>query len=558
MSQSVAVFYKRDGFDTDGTRLLGRHAAGEGFLKALIRYGTAEPMYCYTSQRQEFDEFCDRVRPWLTRSRSIDWLSDRQPQLLAQAGTFYRPDAAIVDLAWQRRFLDQRGYSICGLTHTIASKDTLKMIGDLLTAPVQPWDALICTSTAVKIGIDRLLDHWAEYLAQRVGSRPQTQIQLPVIPLGVNCDEFDLGDNTDSIRTALRQQLGIGAEDVVALYMGRMIFYAKAHPIPMYLALEQAAKSTQTKVHLIQAGWFEDKWEEEAFIESAKRFCPSVNVIFVDGRQREVRTKIWSAADLFISLADNIQETFGLTPIEAMAAGLPVVVSDWNGYRDTVRHEVDGFLIPTITPPIGAGEDLAAQYFSNTINYSTYVGQVSISSAIDVNACAHALEQLITQPELRQKLGANGRHRARTVYDWQHIVVAYEALWAELTEHRIAAQMVAPVKSGQPKHPLCDDPFRQFAHYPTTMLTRDLVVEIGSPVIPELLAELGQNRLSRLGSDRRLSAAEIANLLQELTDRGARSIGEIVKLHPDRSSIEVMTTVSYLLKFNLIQIQADR
>ena len=41
-----------------------------------------------------------------------------------------------------------------------------------------------------------------------------------------------------------------------------------------------------------------------------------------------------------MSLADNIQETFGLTPVEAMAAGLPCVMSDWDGYRDTVRDGV--------------------------------------------------------------------------------------------------------------------------------------------------------------------------------------------------------------------------
>jgi predicted transcriptional regulator len=58
--------------------------------------------------------------------------------------------------------------------------------------------------------------------------------------------------------------------------------------------------------------------------------------------------------------------------------------------------------------------------------------------------------------------------------------------------------------------------------------------------------------------DRRMSAPEIAILLQELTDRGARSIDEIIKLHADRSSIEVMTTLTYLLKFNLISIQTDR
>ena len=47
----------------------------------------------------------------------------------------------------------------------------------------------------------------------------------------------------------------------------------------------------------------------------------------------------YGMADVFVSPSDNIQETFGLSVIEAMASGLPVIVSDWDGYRDTV---VDG------------------------------------------------------------------------------------------------------------------------------------------------------------------------------------------------------------------------
>ena len=48
-----------------------------------------------------------------------------------------------------------------------------------------------------------------------------------------------------------------------------------------------------------------------------------------------------------MSLVDNPQETFGLAVAEAMAAGVPLVVSDWNGYRDLVRDGIDGFRVPT-------------------------------------------------------------------------------------------------------------------------------------------------------------------------------------------------------------------
>ena len=57
---------------------------------------------------------------------------------------------------------------------------------------------------------------------------------------------------------------------------------------------------------------------------------------FVDGRDPHMRHSVWHAADLFVSPSDSIQETFGLAVLEAMACGLPVVASDWDGYRDIV------------------------------------------------------------------------------------------------------------------------------------------------------------------------------------------------------------------------------
>ena len=58
------------------------------------------------------------------------------------------------------------------------------------------------------------------------------------------------------------------------------------------------------------------------------------------------RPELYNAADVFTSPIDNLQETFGLTPLEAMSCGVPQVVSDWDGYKDTVEDGITGFRIP--------------------------------------------------------------------------------------------------------------------------------------------------------------------------------------------------------------------
>ena len=59
---------------------------------------------------------------------------------------------------------------------------------------------------------------------------------------------------------------------------------------------------------------------------------------------------LYSGADIFVSPGDNIQETFGLAVAEALAYGLPPVVSDWDGYRDLVTDGETGFLVRSVFP----------------------------------------------------------------------------------------------------------------------------------------------------------------------------------------------------------------
>ncbi|MBE9164070.1 MULTISPECIES: glycosyltransferase family 4 protein [Microcoleaceae] len=556
MDTTAAVLYNKEGYDTTGKRLLGRHAAGEGFLKSLVQHGTADSLYCCADSQTTFEEFCARIEPWLETPRKVRWIPTQRSDLLSQPGTIYRPDPALADLAWARRFVDQRAYSICGVTHTIGTKYVMEAIGDSIAAPTQPWDALICTSGAVKTAVEGVLTQWSEYLAQRNGGQPEILIKLPIIPLGVDCSAFPQGVEAVNSRRQQRQELGISPGDIVVLFVGRLTFSAKAHPVPMYIALERAAQQTKAKIHLIQAGWIEDLREEPDFKNSAQIFCPSVNAIFLDGRKPEIRINIWSAADIFISLSDNIQETFGLTPIEAMANGLPAIVSDWNGYKESVRHEIDGFRIPTLIPPPEACLDLALNYLDGSLNWPTYMGHTSLATAVDIDACTRALCLLIDSAELRKRMGENARQRAREIYDWKVVIAAYEQLWRELAEIRVSAPESAPLKPGKPPYPLSDDPFRVLGHYATRTLTNDMMLSLGAIATPELLKELQTIWFSSFGQDRRISVKIQMEMLKAIEQKGTVSAGEILRLYAknEQELAHLYRTLLYLVKFGVLVI----
>jgi starch synthase len=551
MPATLGFLYERDGYDTSGKRLLGRQAAGESFLKSLLRHTRAEKLYCVARSQEQYKDCIERARSWQV-SRDLKFAPLDDPQRIAEAGVFYRPDPGLGELAWMRRFGGQRLYSLCGVTHTICTKEVMRHFGNLAIAPLQAWDALICTSDAVKTAVERTIDEWTGYLALRCGGKPPVNLKLPVIPLGIDAASFAPSKDTQTIRAGLRKTLDVAENDIVLLYVGRLNFYAKAHPIPMYFAAERAARATGKKVHLLQVGWFEQDREETAFKDSAKKFCPSVQCIFLDGRRPEVRRQAWAAGDIFISLSDNIQETFGLTPLEAMASGLPVICTDWDGYQQTVRHDIDGFRVPVSMPPPGSGVELARDYLSDRLMYNGYIGRACLSTAADVNAVTRALITLIEQPDLRKKMAAAGQERAKSEFDWSVIIRQYEALWDELAELRTSAEEVAAPAEGRARYPLCDDPYRVFSHYTDHHLGPETKIELGGCGSVAMLTELLKDWMVSFGADRRLKANEFSTLLNRLKNGPAR-LEDFFSLYPNRQP-ELYRTIGWLLKFDIIKL----
>lgn len=107
---------------------------------------------------------------------------------------------------------------------------------------------------------------------------------------------------------------------------------------------------------------------------------------------------IHAGCDAFVAPA-VAQESFGVSLVEAMAAGLPVVASDIPGYREVVTDGVEGLLVP----------------------------------ARDPEALAAGLVRVLRDPQLAARLGAAGRERART-FDWSIVVGRLEELYGRAIE----------------------------------------------------------------------------------------------------------------------------
>jgi phosphatidylinositol alpha-mannosyltransferase len=154
-----------------------------------------------------------------------------------------------------------------------------------------------------------------------------------------------------------------------------------------------------------------------AFRMLAEEFPESILVVAGDGPEKkavlelppEIRERVvmpgavsrsdlphyHAAADVF--LAPNTGgESFGMVLLEAMAAGLPVVASDIPGYREVLRHEVEGLLVP----------------------------------ARDPAALAHAARRLLLDPALARSLGAAGRVRAER-FAWPVVATEIESAYRE-------------------------------------------------------------------------------------------------------------------------------
>jgi amino acid adenylation domain-containing protein len=156
---------------------------------------------------------------------------------------------------------------------------------------------------------------------------------------------------------------------------------------------------------------------------------------------------LYLASDPFISSVDNVQETFGLAVVEAMASWLAVVASDWSGYRDLVLHGETGFLVPTLWNGTAGGEVFCVAPFAGLPEH--YLAQ---RTAVDVEALYNYWKRLVQNQELRQKMGERGRPRAAGEDCWSKVAPRYgelwERQWEQLQHSRLAPALLSQERQG--------------------------------------------------------------------------------------------------------------
>lgn len=437
----LTLLFARNAFRLDPNKPLGRQSAGKSFLEAYLHYSgnTNHSLVVVNQSDAEWfhNEACSVHADALTNA--VD------PQQFGNAasttGAFHVPDPRIDNWAWKRMPWGDGTYSIIGIVHTLASYRAQYALGQFASAPVRSWDALICTSQAARQVVEGFLDRQEAWLRSRNEACRFERPQLPVIPLGVHSDAWAPPVSKADACRASRNRLGIRPDAQVVLIAGRLDLLTKFQPAPLIQCLGELQQKQHPELELLVYGEAPNDRMLQLWKEATRELAPSLTIHWVPGRETNLAGTVRWAADVFISLSDNPQETFGITPLEAMAAELPCLVSDWNGYRESVvqpgeNSEATGLRVTTRMIS-GLGEhDARCSLIQENNDYSQLMGRAAQGIAVDPDQFKRHLSTLLNDPNLRAAMGAAGRRRVKAHYEWRHVIEEWRSLIADLRARR--------------------------------------------------------------------------------------------------------------------------
>ncbi|WP_201748319.1 glycosyltransferase family 4 protein [Aquabacterium fontiphilum] len=214
--------------------------------------------------------------------------------------------------------------------------------------------------------------------------------RLSMVPCGVDTTDFRPMD-----RQRARAALGLRADEFIILQLGRMVPRKGVDNVIRALALLDA----RVPARLLVVGGNHPSPDEHLTPEIGRlrrlARCLGVHtqVTFTGQRSRDTLPLYYAAADVFVTTP--WYEPFGITPLEAMACGRPVIGSAVGGIQYTVVEGVTGYLVPPRHP----------------------------------QALAERLTQLHANPSLADAMGRAGRCHVRRSFTWEQVVQELDRIY---------------------------------------------------------------------------------------------------------------------------------
>jgi len=409
----------------------------------------------------------------------------------------------------------------------------------LFLSPLRRFDAMICSSTAGRDAVMNFAKLIREGLAQAGLGYFQPSVQMPVIPLGVDVEKFDRCDDE-----GLRRELSI-QEGPVLLYFGRFSAASKGDLVPLLIAFSEISRRHPEAWLVLAGDDTRHRLASDLNSVAAELGCQS-RVRIVANPTTAQKFALYGLADVFVSPSDSLQETFGIAIVEAMAAGLPVVASDWDGYKDLVVHGKTGYLVPTLLPQYPRGfDDLRG---SGSMNDTDLLAATTI---VDMNALVHSIDHLLGNPHCRRAMGEAGRRRALSLYAWPVVIKSYEELWDQLVAD--AANAPAQRETG---FDLTEYAYHDvFGHYPTSSLSVEASVRLSCFGKTCLETPTLIDRLAR--STPWFQLSEFSDILRLLASTNSASVHDVVGDTTTRSQeaeIRRLGHLCRLMKCGLVEL----
>jgi D-inositol-3-phosphate glycosyltransferase len=233
--------------------------------------------------------------------------------------------------------------------------------------------------------------------------------KITIVPCG-----FDPAELSPISKPLARFALNIPPEERVILQLGRIV--PRKGVDTAIRGLGCLVRDHAISARLLIVGGESDEPDPQAAPEIARLQAIACEegvadlVTFVGRRGRETLKYYYSAADVFVTVP--WYEPFGITPVEAMACGTPVVGSNVGGIKYTVRDGETGYLVPPKDP-----EKLAER-----------------------------LAHLYAHPKLLSVLSRQAIRRANDLFTWQKVTAGVVGVYEEV---RAASQSVCRQESEQ-------------------------------------------------------------------------------------------------------------